>query len=260
MRHWIVAFVAVAFLAGGPALADCKSGGKCGGAKKSNCSSQQMSAGACGQAMKAGACGQAMKAGACGQAMKAGACGQAMKAGRCGQGPAGCASTMKPRCGQAMPGGCGSAMACGPMAACGSRNGRVMHVSQDPSNIWFRGPAPRASIADWACGGRRCGNHGAMRCPGKAGCRGMSSGCGAMSSGCGAMSSGCGAMSSGCGQGAAMNCGGKSECRTSWKAGAGMSCGTGGQSSHGRKAWKSGDDTNTVTPKGGCCAGKREKG
>jgi hypothetical protein len=209
MKRWIVALVAVAFLAGGPALAACKSGKKCGGASKSNCPSQQMSAGACGQAMKAGACGQAMKAGACGQAMKAGACGQSMG------------------------GGCGNMMTCASMTACGSRGCRSVHSSQDPTNIWFRGPAPRASMANWACGSGRCGKHGAMRCAGKVGCAGMSSGC--------------------C-EGASMDCGTKSGCQTSWKAGAGMTCGTGCPHARGRTAWKSGCSANPVTPKGGCCS------
>jgi hypothetical protein len=220
MRRWIVALVAVAFLAGGPALATCKAGGKCPGANRSNCPSQQMSASGCGQTMKAGGCVQAMRAGGC------------------AQGAAGCGSTMKAGCGRAMDGGCGKMAACGSMATCGSRGSRGGPISQDPSNIWFRGPAPHSSVAAWACDGHRCGKHGAMRCGGKAECRGMSSGC--------------------C-QGASMSCGTKAGCQTSWKAGAGMPGDAGCQAAPGRKACKSGDNSSTGSPKGGCCAGHHKK-
>jgi hypothetical protein len=232
--------VAVAFLTGGPALAGGKSGWKCGGTKKSNCASQQMSAGGCGQG--AAGCGSMMKAGCCGQAaagcgsmMKAGCgqgaagCGSMMKAG-CGQGAAGCGSMMKAGCSQAMGAGGGAGRSCGSMANCSSCSSRTMRVSHDQSNIWYRGPAPRAGMAGRVFDGGRCGRHRAMSCGGKAGC------------------------------GHAVNSGSKmGRGLTPWKAGAGMTCGTGCPHAAVRTAGKSGCSANTVTPKGGCCAGRGAK-
>jgi hypothetical protein len=191
--------VAVAFLAGGPALA---------GGKGSNCPSQQMSAGGCSQAMKAGGCAQAA---GCRGAMAKGSCGQAMGAGAgrsCGS-MANCASMAN----------------CRSMANCGSCGSGTMPISYDRSNIWYRGPAPRATVADWACDNDRGDRHRAMRCGGRAGCGHAMQGRLEMESG-----------------------------RTDWKAGAGMTHGTGCPHARGRTAWKSGCSANTLAPKGGCCA------
>jgi hypothetical protein len=213
MRRWIVAMVAVAFLAGGPALAGGKSCGKHGGDKGSNCPSQQLSAGGCGQAMKAGGCAQAS---ACRGAMAKPRCGQAMGAGA----GASCGSMAK--CGSMA--NCRSMANCGSMASCGSWGNRTMPISYDRSNIWYRGPAPRATVADWACDNDRGEGHRAMRC-------GDRSSCGHAMNSCPEMESG----------------------RTDCKAGTGMTHGTGCPHARGRTAWKAGCSANTLAPKGGCC-------
>jgi hypothetical protein len=236
MKRWIVAIVAVAFLMGGPALANC---GKCGGAAKAGCGAPQAKAGGCGQEMKAGGCGQEMKAGGCGQGMEPG-CGMQMKVKMDG-------------CGKGMMPGCGMEMGAG---ACGSC-GHGTPVSQDPSNIWFRGHISQESVF-----GGHCDKHGArrIRCiimkdgAGMPDCsqmmmmgHGAAMGGGGMK-GCGDMK-GCGEMM---GHGEAHGGPGN------WKSHAGMTCGTGCPHAQGSTAWKTGCSANTIVPKGqGCCGGKK---
>jgi hypothetical protein len=216
MRRWIVALLAVAFFAAGPALAGGKAGGMCGGKKRCATSSQQMSAGGCSHVMKGAGCGQ-----------QEARCVSITKSG-CGKGAAGCASMMQSGCGK-------QGMACGSMGSCGGPcGGRAMHISHDPSNIWYRGPAPRATVADWMCEGGRCD-----------GPRGMS---------CREMPR-CGERAMGSCREEMGACSERMECsQTAWKAAAGTKCDTGCPHARGRTAWKSGCGVEVCAPKAGCCS------
>jgi hypothetical protein len=205
MKRWIVALVAVAFLAGGPALANCNPGGKCGGAAKGACSSSKAG---CEKAMKAG---QAMGAG-CEKAMQAGCC-KGMMAGGCGK--------------AMMARSCGKAMSCGSMANCGmgEREGCCLPVSHDPSNVWYRGPAPRETLLGECCEGRDHHREHARR-----------------HEGCGSK------MECGAKMGAGMNCGSK-------PCGAGMSGEKACPHAWGQTAWKAHCGANTTSAKSGSCGG-----
>jgi hypothetical protein len=236
MRRWIAVLSALAFLAAGPALAGGKSDGKCCGSKNSSSPSVQMSAGGCGHAMKAGACGQS--AAGCASMMKAG-CPSMTKAG-CGQAMgAACGSMMKAGCGQAMMGACG-----------GSCGGRTTQISHDPSNIWYRGPAPRATMANMFCDDHHRGGRRAMSCGGKADC-GHAMKCGSEMECRSEVKCGSEMKCS-----SEMKCGSEMSCgQGGWKAGAGMKCGTSGTQTQCRSAWKAERPAENAAPKGACCAG-----
>jgi hypothetical protein len=226
-KRWIVALVAVAFLAGGPALAACKSGAKCATAGKTGCSMQAAPAAPCGQA-KAGCPGAAME--------------------RCSKGAS--------ACGQGAGMSCGKGMACKPMAKCGSGCDNFTHMSHDPSSIWYRGPKPAATLLDWACcdkhHGRKpaCGMRGGMpECGAPAKC-GSGAPCGKQMS-CGSPAACGGAMKcsskADCGKG--MSCGTPASCGQAMDCGKGGKCGDACPHARGRTAWKSGCGANCGSAK-----------
>ena len=175
---------------------------------------------------------------------------------------------------------CGQKMDCGPAGACDSRGmmnwceRRNLHVSHDPGNIWYRGPAPKGGLFD--CAGA-CGPHGrverkviVMKRMGAPDC-GPAGACGgscAQMPACGAKAA-CGTKAScgtaaACGTkaacGTAATCGTKAACGTAATCGTNAACGTaatcGTKAACGPKragSWHT-SWSHCPQPKSGCCA------